>query len=173
MTWRGGSTSSSGRPSRIPKGTAIVTIISLILFKYLLIVVAVIGLFESHLIFRLNRGDLRTLLREKVNGPKKLSTELRINQSAYLLAAFWVMFLIGVVQAFTPIMPLAFYMQPSVIVGRLGLIVVAVILITKQRSVRSHRDRLDIYYDEQQRALEDARIHTHRRATDPPTEGER
>jgi Na+-transporting NADH:ubiquinone oxidoreductase subunit NqrF len=64
-------------------------------------------------------------------------------------------------------------MQPSVIVGRLGLIVVAVILITKQRSVRSHRDRLDIYYDEQQRALEDARIHTHRRATDPPTEGER
>jgi hypothetical protein len=148
-----------------------VTIISLILFKYTLVWVALYGLWESGQILHLNRGDLRILLRENVNGPKKLSTELRINQAQYLLAVFCVMLLIGLVQAFAPLLPLEHYAQPSVMVTRLGLIVLGGILIAKQRSVRKQRERLDGYYDQQQRALEAAQIHMHRRATDPPLEG--
>jgi ABC-type multidrug transport system fused ATPase/permease subunit len=145
-----------------------VTILSIFLFKYALLAVAVFGLLESLLILRLNRGDLRTLLRERVNGPKKLSTELRINQSAYLLAVFCILFLIGAVYAMTPLLAMDLYLQPQILIGRLGMLLLGVLLIAKQRSVRRHRDRLDQYYDDQQKALESAKVHMHRRADDPP-----
>jgi hypothetical protein len=149
-----------------------VTIISLILFKYTLVWLALYGLWESGRILHLNRGDLRILLRENVNGPKKLSTELRINQAQYLLAVFCVMLLVGLVQAVAPLLPLEHYAQPSVMVTRLGFIVLGGILIAKQRSVRRQRERLDGYYDQQQHELNAAKSHMHRRATDPPAQGE-
>jgi hypothetical protein len=145
-----------------------VTILSIFLFKYALLAVAVFGLLESLLILRLNRGDLRTLLRERVNGPKKLSTELRINQSAYLLAVFCILFMIGSIYALTPLLAMDFYLHPQILVGRVGMLLAGALLIAKQRSVRRHRDRLDQYYDEQQKALDSAKVHMHRRADDPP-----
>lgn len=147
------------------------TIISLFLFKYALVVVAVYGLIESGRIVQLNRGDLRILLREKVNGPKKLSTELRINQSQFLLAAFFVMLLVGSILALAPTRDPAYYFLTEVIATRLGLLLLGAVLIWKQRSVRRHRERLDGYYDQQQLAQEQAKVHMHRRSSDPPVEG--
>jgi magnesium-transporting ATPase (P-type) len=139
------------------------TLTELILLKYALAPLALIGSVVSFLALRLVRSDLRAIEIDKVNGGKRYSTIARFHQAAFLLTVSVVLLIIGLVLWISPVQPRAFYALPQVIVVRIGLDIIAALLLCKQIIVRQTRVKLDEYYDAQQKAT-----HAHRRATDPP-----
>lgn len=144
------------------------TIISLLLFKYALFFLALYGFVESIISIRIAMGDMRVLAENGVNGPKKLSTLMRIHQAGFLLSVFGVLLLLGAIMLLSPMQPLAFYTVPTVLANRIGLVIVTVLLIFKQVTSRKNRARLDDYYDRQHKEM----LYMHRRATDPPYTGD-
>lgn len=101
--------------------------------------------------------DLRALNNSGQNGPKRLSTLLRLKMEAFLLAVFVAMLLVGSVMLLAT--DAAFLQEPTDdivrLVSRLGWNFVALLLVTMQLMSHKGRAHLDEYYD----AL-------HRRSTD-------
>lgn len=139
------------------------SLIELIILKYALAPLALIGSVVSFLALRLVRSDMRAVETDKINGGKKYSTIARFHQSAFLSTVSVVLLIIGTVLWLSPVQPRTFYMLPQVLVERIGLVVISVLLICKEVIIRQTRVRLDEYYDAQQKAT-----HLHRRSTDPP-----
>lgn len=139
------------------------TLTELIILKYALAPLALVGAVVSVLALRLVRSDLRAIDHDKVNGGKRYSTLARFHQAAFLSTVSVVLLIIGTVFWLSNEQPRAFYTLPQVLVERIGLDIIAVLLICKEWLIRQTRTRLDEYYDAQQKAT-----HGHRRKTDPP-----
>jgi len=139
------------------------TIIELILLKYALAPLSFIGAVVSGSALRLVRSDLRAIEIDKVNGGKRYSTIARMYQASFLFAVSIVLLIIGSVYWLSPEQGREFYDLPQIMVTRIGLDIIAVLLICKEWLIRQTRIRLDAYYDAQQQAT-----HQHRRHTDPP-----
>ena len=139
------------------------TIIELVLLKYALAPLALFGAIGSGLALRLVRSDLRAIEIDKVNGGKRYSTIARMYQATFLFSVSIVLLIIGSVYWLSPEQSREFYDLPQIMVTRIGLDIVAVLLICKEWLIKQTRTRLDEYYDAQQKAT-----HQHRRATDPP-----
>ncbi len=139
------------------------TIVELILMKYLPGILAVCGVIVSTISLRVAIADIRTIQTEGVNGAKKLSTSIRVYQSAFLLAVFSVLLLVGVILWLTPPLDAPVYASTEVLAVRVGLDVMAALLLAKEATVRRNRALLNDYYDQQQAAV----VHEHRRAGDP------
>ena len=139
------------------------TLTELILLKYALAPLALIGAVVSGMALKLVRSDLRAIEIDKVNGGKRYSTIARLYQASFLFSVSIVLLIIGSVYWLSPEQSREFYDLPQIMVGRIGLDIIAVLLICKEWMIRQTRIRLDEYYDAQQQAT-----HMHRRATDPP-----